>query len=899
MEAPSATKDNLFKVFLRLRPPPVGVAPSERFLTVEPQSSDSTSSTPTHVTLTPPSNARKHATEKYCFTQVLEEDASQLDVFQGTGVIPLIEGVLGPNGGDGTDALLATLGVTGAGKTHTLLGSKTQRGMTQLSLEVLFRSIGQNIATPGAYPPLETSVAAYDASEATILSASAFLESVFADPHGPSRSNSRAPTPMIVGDPNIPPRPVLASQILATTSVNDHQTQSNAESLYGGALPGAFPESPKSSRILRRGDYMTMSSPAPSTPTKKPGGFCGPAATIRREKPPSQHFMSATMSTIKRNIVTKSSLSPSKGESTAPPATPRRLLNRPSSYPTVPDVGAISVSCDPSAEYVVLVSMYEVYNNAIHDLLTPPIRSAATKEYRRRALLFKATELSPDRKVVAGLKKVLCTSLQQALMVLEAGLQERSVAGTNSNRTSSRSHGFFCVEVKKRRKSRRQGHGTEAPWAGSTFTIVDLAGSERAREAKTTGVTLAEAGKINESLMYFGQCLQLQATAGNSAKPTNLSFRHCKLTEILFSNNFASNGFNKSYSARRAPQKGVLIVNADPHGEFSSTSQILRYSALACEVMAPRIPSITQTILAAAAKTIHPNSQREANNSMFLSSSPILSSPALHHRPFFPPGSVAGSSNSVPQYSDNSPNVQRTFSPVSNSSSDERATMEAAALEIARLSEELEYMRSSYETERARRVEAEDQLLSVEDRLLDLEQEIREDCAAEFEQRLAVELARWKASMELEKERGEEHWDRKIEVYERAANVQVLATDGDENDGDNKENVLIENLEEENARLRREVQVLKRELLGRSPTKRKPLAERDDLATEDMAAPHQTGESLHSKMEQLRVSESGRASSASNSSRATVQSTAGGSPRKVRKLVAKRWDLSAANDDGF
>ncbi|KAI6446795.1 hypothetical protein MCOR22_003637 [Pyricularia oryzae] len=784
METPSATKDNLFKVFLRLRPSPAGVAPSERFLTVEPQSSDSTSSTPTHVTLTPPSNARKHATEKYCFTQVLEEDASQLDVFQGTGVIPLIEGVLGPNGGDGTDALLATLGVTGAGKTHTLLGSKTQRGMTQLSLEVLFRSIGQNIASPGAYPPLETSVAAYDASEATILSASAFLESVFADPHGPSRSNSRAPTPMI-------------------------------------------------------------------------------------------------------------------GESAAPPLTPRRLLNRPSSYPTIPDVGAISVPCDPSAEYAVLVSMYEVYNNAIHDLLTPPIRSAATKEYRRRALLFKATELSPDRKVVAGLKKILCTNLQQALMVLEAGLQERSVAGTNSNRTSSRSHGFFCVEVKKRRKSRRQGHSTEAPWAGSTFTIVDLAGSERAREAKTTGVTLAEAGKINESLMYFGQCLQLQATAGNSAKPTNLSFRHCKLTEILFSNNFASNGFSKSYSARRAPQKGVLIVNADPHGEFSSTSQILRYSALACEVMAPRIPSITQTILAAAAKTIHPNNHREANNTMLLSSSPISSSPAVHHRPFFPPGSVAGSSNSVPQYNDNSPNIQRTFSPASNSSSDDRATMEAAALEIARLSEELEYMRQSCETERARRVEAEDQLLSVEDRLIDLEQEIREDCAAEFEQRLAVELARWKASMELEKERGEEHWDRKIEVYERAANVQVLATDGDENDGDNKENVLIENLEEENTRLRREVQVLKRELLGRSPTKRKPLAERDDLATEDMAAPHQTGDSLHSKMEQLRVSEVGRASSTSNSSRATVQSTAGGSPRKVRKLVAKRWDLSAANDDGF
>lgn len=35
-------------------------------------------------------------------------------------------------------------------------------------------------------------------------------------------------------------------------------------------------------------------------------------------------------------------------------------------------------------------------------------------------------------------------------------------------------------------------------------------GSERARNAKTAGATLAEAGKINESLMYLGQCLQMQ-----------------------------------------------------------------------------------------------------------------------------------------------------------------------------------------------------------------------------------------------------------------------------------------------------------------------------------------------------------------------------------------------------
>lgn len=205
-----------------------------------------------------------------------------------------------------------------------------------------------------------------------------------------------------------------------------------------------------------------------------------------------------------------------KGDYSILSQAPRRNLQRQSALPQspdVPDVSNLNVSCDPCAEYVVIVSMYEVHNDRIYDLLTPASKSAATKEFRRRPLLFKSTELSPDRKVVAGLKKVVCTNFRDAIMVLEAGLQERRVTGTGSNSVSSRSHGFFCFEVKKRTRSRRG-----CVWEGSKLTVVDLAGSERAREAKTQGATLVEAGKINESLMYLGQCLQTQNDAGGSGK---------------------------------------------------------------------------------------------------------------------------------------------------------------------------------------------------------------------------------------------------------------------------------------------------------------------------------------------------------------------------------------------
>lgn len=113
MDPPPPPKSaNLFQVYLRLRPAPTSVASSERFLLVEdPEESDA----PSHITLNPP-NDRRRAIEKFAFTRVFEEDATQLDLFRGTRVLPLVEGALAPHGGDGTDGLLATLGVTGSGK---------------------------------------------------------------------------------------------------------------------------------------------------------------------------------------------------------------------------------------------------------------------------------------------------------------------------------------------------------------------------------------------------------------------------------------------------------------------------------------------------------------------------------------------------------------------------------------------------------------------------------------------------------------------------------------------------------------------------------------------------------------------------------------------------------------
>ena len=146
----------------------------------------------------------------------------------------------------------------------------------------------------------------------------------------------------------------------------------------------------------------------------------------------------------------------------------RQMPQRPSALPQFPDISDVSVPIDEHNEYAIVVSMYEVYNDRIFDLLSHPRNP---KDTRRRALLFKPTEASPDRKVVAGLRKIVCGSYEEALMVLETGLMERRVAGTGSNSVSSRSHGFFCLDVKRRPKG-----GMASSWKGTSLTIVDLAG---------------------------------------------------------------------------------------------------------------------------------------------------------------------------------------------------------------------------------------------------------------------------------------------------------------------------------------------------------------------------------------------------------------------------------------
>ena len=311
---------------------------------------------------------------------------------------------------------------------------------------------------------------------------------------------------------------------MASADASESQLLSAAtflDSYYGDALPS---NSSRAATPMTVSTESLLSSPSKMTLLPSPLGLS--AGTSPKSQTQRLPFFGPASLT---NQVQKLRFGALKDVGSVVFSANRRHASpRPTSFTQVPRVDDITVSIDNNAEYAIVLSMYEVYNDRIFDLLAGNASSSgasakaiAQRDVRRRALLFKSTEQSPNRKVVAGLTKVICGTAEEALTVLETGLTERRVAGTGSNLASSRSHGFFCIEVKKR--ARCPGAG----WSGSTMSIVDLAGtwnlssddililtstgSERARDAKTAGATLAEAGKINESLMYLGQCLQMQS----------------------------------------------------------------------------------------------------------------------------------------------------------------------------------------------------------------------------------------------------------------------------------------------------------------------------------------------------------------------------------------------------
>ncbi|OCK83902.1 kinesin-domain-containing protein [Lepidopterella palustris CBS 459.81] len=200
----------------------------------------------------------------------------------------------------------------------------------------------------------------------------------------------------------------------------------------------------------------------------------------------------------------------------------------------------------PHREFLLRVSYLEIYNERIHDLLSPG--ATATNGQPTPQEEIKLREDSKRGVYATPLKEEIVQSPTQLLRVIARGDNARRVAGTQYNARSSRSHAVVQIVVESR--ERIPGGGTSlqdnkrsgmAPGGVrvSTLSLIDLAGSEKAAENKERRT---EGSHINKSLLTLGTVIARLSSdkektekekAGSAKGDKHLPYRDSKLTRLL------------------------------------------------------------------------------------------------------------------------------------------------------------------------------------------------------------------------------------------------------------------------------------------------------------------------------------------------------------------------------
>ena len=240
----------------------------------------------------------------------------------------------------------------------------------------------------------------------------------------------------------------------------------------------------------------------------------------------------------------------------------------------VPETHKLTI--DEDAQYAVFISYVEVYNNYIYDLLeTPQVDIVSGKP----KLLSKTLREDSFRNMyVNGVTEQEVKTPEEALETFLKGQKQRKVAQTMLNLSSSRSHSIFNIRLCQVPFDPMGEDIMKDPtvMTVSQLALVDLAGSERTARTGNTGDRLAEASKINQSLMTLRSCIETlrdnQQTGGNKMVP----YRDSRVTH-LFRNYFEGEG------------KVKMIVCVNPRiSDFDENVNVMKFSELTQEVQIER-----------------------------------------------------------------------------------------------------------------------------------------------------------------------------------------------------------------------------------------------------------------------------------------------------------------------
>ncbi|KAM4687962.1 kinesin-like protein KIF13A [Discoglossus pictus] len=204
--------------------------------------------------------------------------------------------------------------------------------------------------------------------------------------------------------------------------------------------------------------------------------------------------------------------------------------------------------------FKVEVSYMEIYNEKVRDLLDP-------KGNRQSLKVREHKVLGP---YVDGLSQLAVTNFEDIESLMSEGNKSRTVAATNMNEESSRSHAVFNIIVTQTLYDHQSGNSGERV---SKVSLVDLAGSERVSKTGAAGERLKEGSNINKSLTTLGLVISsLADQAAGKGKNKFVPYRDSVLTWLL-KDNLGGNS------------KTAMIATISPAADnYEETLSTLRYA---------------------------------------------------------------------------------------------------------------------------------------------------------------------------------------------------------------------------------------------------------------------------------------------------------------------------------
>ncbi|XP_060794383.1 kinesin-like protein KIF1B isoform X3 [Neoarius graeffei] len=223
--------------------------------------------------------------------------------------------------------------------------------------------------------------------------------------------------------------------------------------------------------------------------------------------------------------------------------------------------------------YSVEVAYMEIYCERVRDLLNP--KNKGNLRVREHPLLGPYVE---------DLSKLAVTSYTDIADLMDAGNKARTVAATNMNETSSRSHAVFTIVFTQKKHDSETDLSTEKV---SKISLVDLAGSERADSTGAKGTRLKEGANINKSLTTLGKVISALAEVSKKKKKTDfIPYRDSVLTWLLRENlggnsrtamvaalspadiNYDETLSTLRYADRAKQIKCNAVINEDPNAKL-------------------------------------------------------------------------------------------------------------------------------------------------------------------------------------------------------------------------------------------------------------------------------------------------------------------------------------------